>query len=416
MGWLSQLARAPGDSLADERVRAWAIYVLTRNGVVTSGFVQSLEKHLEADYAKAWKDDLAAAYLASTYQLLKQERRGRSLIEGAKIGRPRSVDYDYYDDSLAHDAQLLYLLARHFPERAARLTPEEIDAMVQPIFRGTYNTFSSAQAILALETYGQAASHDAGGPQTVRELDAGQKRALTLPTSLLPMVSFSEKATALELQAGGPFGSYWVVAQRGFDLAPATQPIATKLEVFREYTDGGGKTLDKVTLGDEIQVHLKVRALGDPVSDLALVDLLPGGFEVVIRDPPRHDSGAEEAAPEGDEGAGEADGEDGERGGGDDVGDEDAPHHEVHEDEGRGASFSLPIALEASTFQPEYGDVREDRVVLYGTVEKEVKEFVYAIKATNVGRYAVPPVLGSSMYDRSIVARGQSGKIEVVRR
>jgi alpha-2-macroglobulin len=60
--------------------------------------------------------------------------------------------------------------------------------------------------------------------------------------------------------------------------------------------------------------------------------------------------------------------------------------------------------------------VREDRVVLFGDVGTDVKQFVYAIKATNVGKYTVPPVQAEAMYDRSVVARSLAGKIEVVPR
>ena len=79
-----------------------------------------------------------------------------------------------------------------------------------------------------------------------------------------------------------------------------------------------------------------------------------------------------------------------------------------------GRAFALPISLDATTFQADYGDVREDRVVLYGDIGKDAKEFVYSIKATNIGKYTVPPVQAEAMYDRSVVARGLAGKIEVV--
>ena len=51
------------------------------------------------------------------------------------------------------------------------------------------------------------------------------------------------------------------------------------------------------------------------------------------------------------------------------------------------ATFALPIALDGATLPLEYGDVREDRVVLYGSASEDVKELVYVIKATNVGTY-----------------------------
>jgi uncharacterized protein YfaS (alpha-2-macroglobulin family) len=417
VAWLQSLARADADDLPGERVRAYAIYVLTRNGMVTSGFATALQKRLEANYPKQWKKDLAGAYLASTYALLKQERLGRGIIEEQKLGVSHVADYGYYYDSLAHDAQLLYLLARHFPDRAARVTPAELNAMVEPIFKGSYNTFSSAQTILALEAYGEAAAQNPDGALGIREVVGGQKSALTLPAGLLPLVDFSDKASAIEFSTSGAFGGYWLVNQRGFDLKAPEKAIASKVEVFREYTDVHGKVIDQVVLGEEVQVHVKVRALGkQTISDLAIVDLLPGGFEVVMQDPPKREQameeggGEEHASDEGGEGD-EAQGqEENQRGEGDDV-----PEEPSHGDEGGGA-FALPIALEGATFLLDYGDVREDRVVLYGSAGEDVKELVYVIKATNVGTYSVPPVLADAMYDRSIVARGLGGKIKVVAR
>ncbi len=65
---------------------------------------------------------------------------------------------------------------------------------------------------------------------------------------------------------------------------------------------------------------------------------------------------------------------------------------------------------------PEFGDVREDRVVLYGSAGGEVTELRYAIKATNVGTYTIAPVQATAMYDSTVVGRGAGGKIVVVPR
>ena len=77
---------------------------------------------------------------------------------------------------------------------------------------------------------------------------------------------------------------------------------------------------------------------------------------------------------------------------------------------------ALPIGLDKSSWIPEYADVREDRVVIYGVVGPDLKEFVYRIKATNRGTFTVPPALGESMYDRSVKARGLPGQLKVVGR
>jgi len=54
--------------------------------------------------------------------------------------------------------------------------------------------------------------------------------------------------------------------------------------------------------------------------------------------------------------------------------------------------------------------------VLYGTADAAVKELKYAVKATNVGTYTVPPVQASALYDSTVVARGTAGKLVVVPR
>ncbi len=63
----------------------------------------------------------------------------------------------------------------------------------------------------------------------------------------------------------------------------------------------------------------------------------------------------------------------------------------------------------------QYADMREDRVVFYANANGEVSEIVYRIKATNVVRMYAATAYGEAMYDRAVVGRSASGKIEVSR-
>jgi len=417
LGYLQTLATDEGESIGDARLRAHAIYVMTRGGRVTSGYATALQKYLDANYPKVWRKDLTAAYLASTLSLLKQDRAARTLVDEVRLGTEKTSDLETYYDPLARDAQLLYLLARHFPERAAKVTPEELDAMVQPIFQGSYNTFSSAYTILAMEQYGRAAALSTDGAMAISEVDSGGKKPLKLTEGLLPIASYSGNAKSISFSSAGPFGAYWLVSQRGFDLDMPTKPITQKIEVLREYTDAAGKGVDKVIVGDEIFAHLKVRSLGkETINSIALVDLLPGGFEVVVQERKRashtEDEGGNENNNEG-EGGGEGEGE-GDNSAGDDT--SGNSRHSQSDDSDAVGSFALPISVDGTTFTPEYGDVREDRVVLYGSASPDAKEFVYVLRATNAGSYAVPPILGDSMYDRTVVARGVGSKITIIKK
>ncbi len=62
----------------------------------------------------------------------------------------------------------------------------------------------------------------------------------------------------------------------------------------------------------------------------------------------------------------------------------------------------------ASTMDVAYADVREDRVVLHATATRDIRTFAYRIKATNAGRFAVPPAYAESLYDRTVQARSQA--------
>ena len=50
----------------------------------------------------------------------------------------------------------------------------------------------------------------------------------------------------------------------------------------------------------------------------------------------------------------------------------------------------------------EHVDLRDDRLVLYGSVTRSAGTFVYRVRATNAGTFQVPPAFAEGMYDRSV--------------
>lgn len=417
--YTTELASRETENLEGERLRAYAVYVLTRSGVVTSQYLTSVQKSVEGSYEAKWKNDVLAAYLAASYKLLKQERKAQQLAKELKLGVLSEADADYanYYDPLIRDSVVLYILARHFPDRLAKLDGDVMLGLVGMVGKGSYNTLSSAYTILALDALAQVAGEQPAGQLSITELlDNGQKRPLVLPAGLVPTTKFSPDISKLLIGSSGPLRAFYQTTQSGYDLSLPTQVIKQKLEVFREFKTTDGKDLQQVKLGDEVLVHLRLRAIQKDASysNLAIIDLLPGGFEVVVRPPQSAEHEEEEKdnardkaeTGESDEGGDHGEGEGGEGGEGSHDSDSDSAS----------AGASLPIAVEdKTTWRPIYGDVREDRVVLYGTVTDDLKEFVYTIKATNVGSYVVPPLQGEGMYDRSILARSLGGKIVVVK-
>ena len=136
-GFLQRLAGEVANNLPPDafltaaRTRAYAIYLLTRRGLVTTNYLNALQDLLMQGLGDAWRSDLASAYMAASHAMMRNEVLAERLIDGYRMGRSSHPDTDF-DTLLGRDAQYLYLLGRHFPERMARLDGEAVRGLVQP--------------------------------------------------------------------------------------------------------------------------------------------------------------------------------------------------------------------------------------------------------------------------------------------
>ncbi|MEO6689872.1 MAG: alpha-2-macroglobulin family protein, partial [Dokdonella sp.] len=395
--YLLTLAADESDgSLDGLRERAFAIYLLSRQGKVMTNQLASVRKRLDERYAKEWHEDSAAAYLAASLQLLKQDKEAANLIDGPQKVLLRQVQdatyrYARYYDPLIRDSATLYLIAKHFPERARALPADALRNIVAALQRGWYNTLSSAQIVLALDVYASKVGVELMDKLAIESIAAdGKATSIGKVDGIVASAKFNATASALRLRNGADANAWYTVTQTGFDRAVPTVERKEGIEILREYTDAQGHAVDKVALGDELQVHVKIRATrNDGVGNVAIVDLLPGGFEPVQE---THTTGDAPAA-------------------------EGADATATTDTTGTNTTTWIsPVGLASSSWHPEYADVRDDRVVIYGSASNDVQEFVYRIKATNAGTYVVPPAYGESMYDRTIQAQSKGGGKLVVER
>jgi uncharacterized protein YfaS (alpha-2-macroglobulin family) len=332
---------------------------------------------LDARYPHEWKNDLTAAFIASVYQLQKQDREAAALIEisAAQISKAGAPRFSGYYDDTARDARVLYLLARHFPSRARALEPRALQALVTPLSRGEYNTLSSALLTLAFDAY---ATHVAGTglDDFAATESAGSKEVpLKLHGHLILRGTYAGDSKKLHISNDTGLTGFFTVTNAGFDRSAPRDVTHEGMEILREYLDAEGQPVKSVKMGDEITVRLRMRATElSYIPNVALTDLLPGGFEPVLRSAPAADSGAS----------------------------------------GRLAAAPPPDRFgNGGDWRPEFADVRDDRIVLYGTLTKNLAEYSYRIRATNAGTFFVPPSYAESMYDRKLRARTAAGSITV---
>ena len=95
---------------------------------------------------------------------------------------------------------------------------------------------------------------------------------------------------------------------------------------------------------------------------------------------------------------------------------EDSESEYVEEDNQEADAWQAPIGeTELSNWQPDYVDVRDDRVVLYGTALRDVGTFVYRVRATNAGTFNTPPAYAEGMYETTLQGRGNVGQLEITK-
>lgn len=369
--YLQQLAASPASDIYEARLRAYAAYLLTRQGVVTMPYLTALREMLESRYPKEWKQDLAAGYLAASYQMLKQESIAAPMMDSLVdllVRDTTDFTVQRYYDPLVRSSQTLYLLARHFPQRARTLPAGVFESMVKLVQKNRFSTLSAAYTILALDAYATNVG-DTEAKLSIAEIAAdGKETMLALPAQLMPQVEASPGATKLRFANAADVTSWYVLTESGFDRTPPAEELKAGIELIREYLGPDGKPVTTVRLGDEVTVRLRVRAIGrDFVPSIALVDLLPGGFEPVLN-------------PAGEE-----------------------------------ADQGYASRIGRGSWRTEYADIREDRVVLYGSAGRDVADFSYRIKATNSGSFVVPPAWVESLYERDIQGRAPAGRIAVER-
>ena len=347
-------------NFSEARTLAYAIYILTREGVITTNYILNLRDWLDKNEKEQWQNDIAGVYLAGALHLLHKDADAERLIASYKLDNRKTIARDDFCQPLGMNSQYIAVIAREFHARLRKISAEQFQNILKPIGDGDFNTLSSAYAVRALKAYSRTVAQNP--PElTITELRKNRNESrLTSGINALLRAEFSGNTTALRFASNrklsGP-GAFFQVVEAGFDRHAPTESLTNGLEIYHEFLGKNNEPVTSTHLGEPIHVRLHIRSLQrQPITNVAIIDLLPGGFEVI-------DSSAR-----------------------------------------TGASAIHGV---------DYVDVREDRAVFFVTAPTNTLEIDYQIKSCNRGQFIVPPVFAQSMYDRNVKGRGVGGKITV---
>lgn len=381
------VAHGSNNSLENIRHKAFAIYILTKQGTITTSPISDLIKTLNTQYKGQWEQDSTAAWLAASMELMKQDKAAQQMMAGPlkKLQRdPKQPnlgwDYQGYDGGdLAQGATTLYLVSQHFPSLLPTLSPNAFTNILNTIEQGYYNTLSSSLTVMAFNAYSNNIKDNTNNLliQAIQEVTKdNQKQQTILQTSQLKqgmqVLNWQQgPTTALSFKNSSKMKAWYTVIQRGFDQNPPKTAIKNQMEIIRDYTDEKNNPISSVKIGQEIFVHVKFRSTDNQTHpNIAITDLLPGGFDLV---PDNSNTESSDTS---------------------DTEDTDTDSHEN---------------TNGNDFYPDFINQQEDKVTIYTPVTKDIQEYIYRIKATNAGKYIIPPAYGEGMYNPTIQARSLSG-------
>jgi hypothetical protein len=357
----------------EAEMRASAIYLLTRNEEVTTNYALKLQDYLDDKVPKnMWHRDSTAAWLASTWRLLKKESAAVPLIKAHRAALRKSPPRDwewgyyYYSSRLTSEATAFTVLCRHFPEIAKKLTYEEMKPLTQMIESADFHTLSAAWSVQALKAYSDLSASN-GVKAGIASVKGQDVNVLAEPVTGQSQVKVPKGMIRFFFAENSPegLGAWYQTIEKGFSKKLPKQASSTHIEVLRELVDAEGQPVTQSKLGETLFAKLTIRNLTKTdMPNLAITEMLPGGFEFA---PP-----------------GEPD------------------------------SLRPGLATRQGT---DYIDVREDRALIYLGLRAEGSlTLQYALRPTCAGTFVVPPPYAEDMYETKVRANGAAGKIIIMSR
>ena len=351
MDYLRKVAREQTSSILEARRRAIAIYLLIRNKEVATNYLVDLHESLSKQ-KNSWEKDITSAYLAASYKLLKKDTSAQKLIN--TFDPSYQTGYTDFQSNLTMNAQYIYLVSKHFPQMNLNVE-DNIMPLLKPVIAGKLNTISASYTVMALSAFSVKNEKQYGKDELEFFLIGTNKVALP-KTEFKPFMKTNVPLAQGQVSIESNSPLFYQLVQSGYDTQPYTKALSQGIEIFKEYLDKNGSVVTEVNQGDELEVRIKIRSTKKSyISNVVLVDLLPGGFEVIRESVPRN----------------------------------------------------------INTWRADYVDVREDRVVFYAGFSSSVTELRFKVKATTAGKFIIPSASASSMYDPDLISHTQASSIQV---
>lgn len=333
-------------------IRSYAIYILTKNEFVTTSYIESLENDITRRNFTV--SNFEGLYLAASYAMLKQDKKANEILAKCK----RSMKFNsswYFTNNLHYASTYIDVICRYFPARVNDIKSEQIETMCEGLKNCNYNTLSVSAALKAFESLSDYQDNINTPFEVTQTINNTEEK---IPVYGKPVLSgnISDSATSVTYNSNTNTTMFYQTVIAGFDKDLPGQQKKDIIEINREYKVLDKKADEPFEVGDTVTVLVSFRSVSGSYNNMAIIDMVPAGFEIDVE--------------------------------------------------------SIRNSKNQK-WTPDYVDIREDRVVVYGTINDRVNTFMYTAKATNKGIFTVPPAYCESMYNKDISAITPMTPIEI---
>ena len=327
--------------------RAYAIYILTKNEEITTQYIEDLEKKvsilsLDSEYEKL--------YLAASYSMMMQKEKAEKYYYGTRFDMLFDSSWDYHNE-LHYNSVYIDIISEFFPDKVKTITEEQILSFCNKLNSNNYNTLSCSTALKALISYSKLISDNEKVYELYQVVNGEEKKLSFMNSSdnekskFIKKANFDSNAEKILFKNNSDLLMYYQVVEGGYEITAPEKPINNGIEVYKTFYNEKGEKISSIKVGDTVMVSLNIRSTDMAyLNNVAIIDLACAGLEVDIES----------------------------------------------------------VRNSNSQWEPDYIDIREDRVVLYGPISNKINNFTYYAKAICSGEFVVPSLYAESMYNGDI--------------